>query len=88
MSDQSLTNDTESLSDDLRKAHSPIYIIAAQLAGVNALLEKAESMPDEDGVIWSAAELVRHTQKIVDELMAGLDSVATRLDRAEKAAAS
>lgn len=87
MSDQDLMEGTESLADDLRKAHHPIFEISALLAGAEALLEKAESMPDPDGVIWSAVEIVRHTQTIVDNMTAGLDSVATRVEKAEKAAA-
>lgn len=60
-------------SADLRAAHEPIYRIIALLYGAAALLEKAESQPDPDGDIWSAAELVRHTITEANGMMLGFD---------------
>ncbi len=87
MTEQTLPDNTETLAGDMRKAHSPIYVITALLAGIEALLEKTEA-PDTDGLIWSAKQLVEHTQTACDELMAGLDHVATRAEQIEKAAAA
>ncbi len=85
MTDQTLPDYTETLATDMRKAHTPVYRITALLAGIEALLEKTEA-PDTDGLIWSAQQLVEHTQTAVDELMAGLDRVATRVEQIERAA--
>lgn len=86
MADQTLPDNTEALAADMRKAYSPLYVITALLAGIEALLEKTEA-PDTDGLIWSATQLVGHTQTAVDDLLAGLDHVATRAEQVEKAAA-
>lgn len=62
-------DDTQSLSETLRKAHTPIFAVSAMLHGAESLLDEAESIPDPDGYIFNSAELVRLAIMKVDELM-------------------
>jgi hypothetical protein len=74
---------TPTFAADLRAAHAPIYRIIALLQGAEALLEKAESLPDPDGDVWSATELVRHTLMEAQGMMAGFDTLHL-IQRAEQ----
>jgi hypothetical protein len=62
-------DDTQALSEILRKAYAQIYAVNAMLHGADALLGEAESIPDPDGFIFNSAELVRLAIGKADELM-------------------
>lgn len=53
-----ITTEAQSLSDDIESVINHAFMVRAMLQGVNALLENAEALPDPDGDVWAARELV------------------------------
>lgn len=68
------------LSEDIRQAMVPAFAAVAILRGAAALLENAEVLPDPDGVVWSARELVDQAIDKVTEVYMGAEenSLAAR----------
>lgn len=61
------------LSGDIQETIYPAYAAVAMLRGASALLENAEALPDPDGNVWSARELIDQAIIKVTEVYMGAD---------------
>lgn len=64
-------NDAKALSEDILEVINPAYVAVAMLRGASALLANAEAIPDPDGDIWSAREIVDATISKIEEIYMG-----------------
>lgn len=70
------------LSEDIHETIRPAFVAKAMLQGASALLVNAEHIPDPDGDIWSAREIVDAAIAMVESIYMGADDRKLK-DRAE-----
>ena len=80
---------TRTLSEDIHETIRPAFAVTALLQGASALLVDAEQIPDPDGDVWAAREIIVAAMAMVEKIYMGADerNLKARAEALEERAA-